>query len=107
MKSFLIDAGIMLCLFIPMFLFTFTVLWKVRVKGLYTVFLGFFIFVVFLCLGYAIAPQAMLYHHSVGMPPVQQGIAMGCVVPMAFMMVYHMDQRQKRKQAAKETVSKI
>ncbi len=105
MGNFFIDLGITASLFFPLFLFTFSVLWRLRYKGSYTVLLGFFFEAVLLRLGFAIAPQALNYHHSVGMSPVETGIAMGCGMPMVFMAVYHLAERKKRSQAAKEPLS--
>ncbi len=106
MYHFLIDLGIMALLFFPLFLLVFSLLWHLRSKGFYTVLLGLFFQIVLLYVGFAIAPHAMQYHHSVGTPPVQMGLSMGCGMPMVFMAVYHLNQWQKRHQGAKETGDK-
>ncbi len=103
MKAFLIDTAIMASLFFPVLLFTFTVLWKLRATGPYTILLGFVFQIVFTVLGYAIASRAMLYHRGPGMSPLGQGIGMGCCMAMVFMLLYYMTEHQKkRKQANKE-----
>jgi hypothetical protein len=97
MKSFLFDTAIMASLFFPVFLVTFAILWKLRSKGAYTVLLGFAFQVIFLRVGFAIAPQAMQYHHSPGISPVEMGISIGCAMPILFMSLYYWGQWQKEK----------
>jgi len=63
---------------------------------MYTVLLGFFLDVVLTFAGFALVPQIMRYHPR--SHPVGTGIAMGCGIPMIFMVLYHLAQR-KQKQA--------
>ncbi len=98
MARFFLDTAITIAVFLPFCLFTLTILWRLKSKGVYTLLLGFFFEIVFQFAGYALIPQAMRYHHKVGMPPVVQGMAMGCLMPMVYMILYHMVQKQKKRQ---------
>ena len=97
MARFFVDVGITLLLFLPVFCLVFAVLWRLKSKGAYTLLLGFFFEVVFLFAGYAIAPHAMRYHRGHGVPPVVEGMMMGCCMPMVYMMLYYMVQDQKKR----------
>lgn len=97
MKDFFIDTGITALLFFPLFFLVFAVLWRLKANGAYTLLLGFFFEIVTLLVGFAVAPQAMRYHHGVGTPPVAMRIGLGCIMPMVFMAVYHMAQDQNRR----------
>ena len=96
MARFFTDLGIALLLFFPTFSFVLAVLWRLKSKGAYTLLLAFVFEIVFLFAGYAVAPQAMRYHHKAGKPPVVEGIMMGCCMPMVFMIMYYVVQDQKR-----------
>lgn len=95
MINFLSDFAITAAFFFPLFFFTFAVLWRLRQKGFYTILLGLFFEVVFLRLGFAIAP-GVFRHHGPGMPPAELGIATGCGMPMLYMAIYYQAQRQKK-----------
>ena len=98
MARFFVDLGITTAVFLPLFLLTSAVLWRLKDKGAYTLLLAFVFEIVFLFAGYAVAPQAMRYHHKEGMPPVVQGIAMGCCMPMLPVILYHLAQRRKKRE---------
>lgn len=97
MKAFLIDTAIMASLFFPVAILTFSVLWKLRSKGAYTILLGFVFQSVFTALGFAVAPKAMLYHRGPGTSPMGQGIALGCCMAMTIMLLYYMAEHQKKR----------
>ena len=88
--NFFIDL-VLMASFFPFFLLTFVGLWRLRSRGFHTVFLGFFFQMVFLRIGFAIAPQAMQYHYTIGMSPVELGISMGCGMPVLFMTLYYLN----------------
>ena len=105
MKAFWIDTAVMTSFFFPAAILTFSVLWKLRSKGVYTVLLGFVFQIVLTVLGFAIAPRVMHFHREPGMSPAGQGIGMGCVIPMVIMLLYYMAEHKKRKQVNTEATT--
>ncbi len=101
MKNFFIDLGITTLVFFPVFIFTFAMLWRLKSRGFYTIFLGLFFGVIMQLIGYVIAPQTMQYHRGPGIGSVLQGILGGCCVPMSLMVFYHLGQRQKKSNGLK------
>ena len=95
MARFFLDLAIAVAVFVPFCLFTLAVLWRLKSKGTYTILLALFFMVVFQVIGLEIAPRAMEYHRRFGMPPVQEGLALGCGIPMVFMLLYHFAERRK------------
>lgn len=96
MESFFTSVAIAVSVSLPICFFVFAVLWRLRSKGAYTLLLCFFFVAVFMRLGFAVAPHAMMYRDKAGTTPYGEGVALGCNMPILPMAIYHLGQRKKK-----------
>ena len=66
-------------------------LWRFRSWGLWALVLGFGLEIVFIALGFVVAPGAMLYHNQ-SSPPLPMGITLGCTLPLVSVVLRHLRQ---------------
>lgn len=94
LEEILLNVAIEMPLVIVCGFFSGWIQWRLRTLGLWTVVSGFVLQVVLLLVGGFIAPH-FVFPKTTGMPPVAMGISMGCVIPSAWMLIYHLRVRRK------------
>jgi hypothetical protein len=97
MESFFTSVAIAVSVSFPICFFVFAVLWRLRSRGAYTLLLCVFFVAVFMRVGFAVAPHAMMYHDKEGTTPYGEGVALGCMMPILPMVLYHLGQRNQPK----------